>query len=141
MCEARTCLLLFLLAPVHLWLCAVFDRSTPCIPCYLTHTKARCITAASKVVALNLTASVSGQRSNPLPYLYADVVSSTPPNVVTVVVSTVASSSQLRTTGNDTVVIVGEFSWPSTPRFSVISLSFGVKRDCCPHVRLGVPCG
>jgi hypothetical protein len=84
-------------------------RSSPCVPCFLTHTKARCITAASKASALNLTASVSGQRSNPLPYLYADVVSSTPPNIVSVTVTSVSSSSQLRTVGNDTIVIVGEY--------------------------------
>jgi hypothetical protein len=82
-------------------------RTTVCTPCFLTQTKARCVTSASKVPAYNLTVAVSGQRSNPLSYLYSDVVSNTPPNIVSVVVTTAPSSSSLATVGNDTLVLTG----------------------------------
>jgi hypothetical protein len=82
-------------------------RTATCVVCLLTHTKARCVTAADKAVSFNLTATVGGQVSNPLPYFYSDVVSNTPPNIVTVNVTTAAASNRLVTAGNDTVVITG----------------------------------
>ncbi len=45
-------------------------RSASCVPCYLSHTLARCITGLSRTFTYNLVVLVTGQASNSMQYLY-----------------------------------------------------------------------
>lgn len=78
-----------------------------CSPCYLQHTKARCITSTRRSFPFNLTVTVSGQVSNVLPYSYDDVFAKTPPQVASVGVAPAGGVAQLSTVGGDLVSIQG----------------------------------
>ena len=94
------------LAAVSVLLAANTSSGT-CTPCFLTHTRLRCVTSVSRGAVYNLTVVVAGQASNVKPYSYAAIVDTTPPVVLTATVFPAASTTLLSTVGGDVLTITG----------------------------------
>lgn len=94
------------LAAVSVLLAANTSSGT-CTPCFLTHTRARCVTSVSRGAVYNLTVVVAGQTSNVKPYSYAAIVDTTPPVLLTAAVHPAASPAMLSTVGGDVLTITG----------------------------------
>ncbi len=67
-----------------------------CTPCFLQHTRARCVASVSWGLVYNLTVVVAGQRSNVRPYSYAAIVDSTPAVVASATVFPAAGTRRWR---------------------------------------------